>query len=225
MSADTEKRARARARLREGHRYGVVLALVLILFVFADVTSSAPWTGAVIVLLQAVTLAVALSTSPREDVRIGVTAVLVGAAIAAFLQLDLHHGKGLTAAIALFSALLTISTAAVVAYGVTRQDEVNTASVCGAIAIYLLIGMLFVFVYATIGAFDAPFFAQQVDQTRSLLLYFSYITMATVGYGDYTAASQVGKTFAVIEALFGQLYLVTVVAVLVSGFGRRKARD
>ena len=225
MGADTDRKARARARLRDAHRYGVVLVLVLILFVFADVTSTAPWTGAVIVLLQAVTLAVALSTSPREDVRIGVTAVLVGAAIAAFLQFDLHHGRGLTAAIALFSASLTIATVAVVAYGVTRQEEVNTASVCGAVAIYLLIGMMFVFAYGAMQAFDPPFFVQGVAGTRSLLLYFSFITMTTVGYGDYTAASQIGKTFAVIEALTGQLYLVTVVAVLVSGFGRRKARD
>ena len=61
--------------------------------------------------------------------------------------------------------------------------------------------------------------------TRSLFLYFSYVTMLTLGYGDYTPANQVGKTFAVMEALFGQLYLVTVVAVLVSSFGRRRGPD
>ena len=60
------------------------------------------------------------------------------------------------------------------------------------------------------------FFAQGTDGTRSLRLYFSFVTLATLGYGDYTAAGELGRTLAVVEALFGQLYLVTVVAVLVS---------
>jgi hypothetical protein len=228
MGADTGMKSHERlvekelARIRDAHRYEIVLFLIVALFIFADVTSSAPWTGAVIILLQAVTLAVALSTSAREDIRIAVTAVLVAAGAAAALQLGLQHGKALTTAIALFSAGLTLAIAVVVAFGVLRQDQVNVASVCGAIAIYLQIGMVFVFVYAAIGAIDPPFFAHGAESSRGLLLYFSYVTMSTVGYGDYTAAGQVGKTFAVVEALLGQLYLVTVVAVLVSQFGRSK---
>jgi hypothetical protein len=53
-------------------------------------------------------------------------------------------------------------------------------------------------------------------------MYFSYITMTTVGYGDYTAAGNLGRTLSASEALFGQLYLVTVVAVVVSRLGRRR---
>ena len=60
-------------------------------------------------------------------------------------------------------------------------------------------------------------------QTPALRLYFSFVTLATLGYGDYTAATKVGRMFSVLEGLFGQLYLVTVVALLVSrmGFQRR----
>ncbi len=47
-------------------------------------------------------------------------------------------------------------------------------------------------------------------------LYFSYVTLATLGYGDYTPAGNLGHAFAVLEALIGQLYLVTVVAVVVT---------
>ena len=54
------------------------------------------------------------------------------------------------------------------------------------------------------------------DGTLATRLYFSYATLCTVGYGDYTAASDLGHTLAVSEALLGQLYLVTVVALLVS---------
>jgi hypothetical protein len=55
-------------------------------------------------------------------------------------------------------------------------------------------------------------------------VYFSYVTLATLGYGDYTAEGSVGRGFAISEALLGQLYLVTVVALLVGRFGQRKER-
>jgi hypothetical protein len=71
---------------------------------------------------------------------------------------------------------------------------------------------------ATIDA--TPFFAQGGDGTRALRLYFSFVTLATLGYGDYTPAGNLGHAFAVLEALMGQLYLVTVVAVVVTRLGR-----
>jgi hypothetical protein len=75
-------------------------------------------------------------------------------------------------------------------------------------------------VIATVSSGD--FFSQGTDGTRSLRLYFSFVTLATLGYGDYTPAHELGRTLAVVEALFGQLYLVTVIAVLVS---RMRGRD
>ena len=52
------------------------------------------------------------------------------------------------------------------------------------------------------------------------------MTLATLGYGDYTPAGNLGHTLAIVEALFGQLYLVTVLALLVSRLqGRRAGRD
>ena len=80
------------------------------------------------------------------------------------------------------------------------------------------------FVYGAVAAFgDDAFFAQGTDGTRSLRLYFSYVTLATLGYGDYTPTSNFGHTVAIIEALFGQLYLVTVVALLVARLNPRRA--
>ena len=67
--------------------------------------------------------------------------------------------------------------------------------------------------------------AQGTDGTPALRLYFSFVTLATVGYGDYSAASNLGHTLSVVEALVGQLYLVTVVAVLVSRMTPRAPTD
>jgi hypothetical protein len=85
--------------------------------------------------------------------------------------------------------------------------------------------MIFLFIYGVVaGLGSGPFFAQGTDGTRSLRLYFSYVTLATLGYGDYTPAGNLGHTLAVLEALLGQLYLVTVVAVLVARMGQRRER-
>jgi hypothetical protein len=104
----------------------------------------------------------------------------------------------------------------VIGIGVVDQRGVNKQSVLGAISIYVLIGMFFVYVYGAIAALGSgDFFAQGTDGTPSVRLYFSYVTLATLGYGDYTPAGDLGHTLAVVEALVGQLYLVTVVALLV----------
>ena len=55
------------------------------------------------------------------------------------------------------------------------------------------------------------------------LLYFSFVTITTVGYGDFTAATDLGRSLAITEALIGQIYLVTVVAAIVGGLGARRA--
>ena len=66
-----------------------------------------------------------------------------------------------------------------------------------------------------------PFFAQQTHASSADYQYFSFITLTTTGYGDLTAAGNLGRAFAVLEALTGQIYLVTVVALLISNLRRR----
>jgi hypothetical protein len=76
--------------------------------------------------------------------------------------------------------------------------------------------------YGAIDRIDGSFFSQGVAATASRCLYFSFTTLTTVGYGDLTAASNLGHTLAVSEALLGQVYLVTVVSVIVGNLGRRR---
>jgi hypothetical protein len=218
-----EKRLAERvARLKDEHNYGSVLALVIVLFVFADSAPTAPWATAVILVLQGMTFAIALWTSRRELERHGALAVLVLAAVLAAVEIAHGSGRVLTGIVAIFSAALTVGTAVVIGRGVMRQHEINSQSVSGAIAVYVLLGIFFIFVFGAIQALGDKSFFVQGHASRPLLLYYSFITMTTVGYGDYTSATQVGKTFSVVEALTGQLYLVTVVAILVSQFGRSR---
>ena len=103
-----------------------------------------------------------------------------------------------------------------------RTRGVTLQAVAGALAIYLLIGLVFAW---TVGLFarlgTSPFFAGGAPTTQSSRVYFSFTTLTTTGYGDLTAATQAGHALAVLEMLVGQLYLVTVIGVLVGSFGRR----
>ena len=122
----------------------------------------------------------------------------------------------------LLNILLVATMPVVIARALWRRQVVDVRTVLGAVCIYVLLGMMFAFVYAAInGIDDTPFFVQTTHATTPDFLYFSFITQTTVGYGDFTAAGDLGRALAVVEALGGQLYLVTVIAVLVSRLSRR----
>jgi hypothetical protein len=102
-----------------------------------------------------------------------------------------------------------------------RRGVVTIQAVLGVLCIYLLLGMLFAYVYGAIDRLGgAPFFASGIEATLPRLLYFSFTTLTTTGYGDFTARSNLGHTLAVSEGLLGQVYLVTVVSVIVGNLRR-----
>ena len=104
-----------------------------------------------------------------------------------------------------------------IAWSVFRRGVIDERTILAALCVYVLLGMLWAYVYTVIGNFgSSAFFAQAVQPTSADFLYFSFITLLTVGYGDLTAAGNLGRACAVLEALFGQIYLVTIVALLVS---------
>jgi hypothetical protein len=202
---------------RASHSYGWVLLLIGVSFVFAATAPDGSWSTSTLVILQSATLVVALWTSglSRAGSKLNAGFILV-ALVAATADL-VWEGPKLTGIVGIISGVLTVGIVAVIALSVVTKGEVDTQSITGAVCVYLLLGMMFVFIYGTIAALGSgPFFAQGTDGTRPLRFYFSYVTLATLGYGDYTPASNLGHTLAVVEALLGQLYLVTVVAVLVT---------
>jgi ion channel len=208
---------------RTSHSYGYVLLLILASFVFAATAPDARWATSVLILLESATLIAALWVSglARAFSR-GTLLLLVGAVALAVAGL-VWTGNGLAAALGLISALLALAVAVVIALSIIARGEITVQSVTGAVCIYLLLGLMYMYAYGAVAELGhGPFFAQGVDGTRSLRLYFSYVTLATVGYGDYTASGDLGHTISVTEALLGQIYLVTVVAVLVSRMRPRR---
>ena len=122
-----------------------------------------------------------------------------------------------------FSAALTIGVIIRIFGRVAKAPIIDLRVVINAVTVYLMLGLFFAYLFmAFSAAANEAFFAQGPHQPTSVFLYFSYITLATVGYGDYTPAFTAGRFAAVTEGLMGQLYLVTVLALIVSNLGRQR---
>jgi hypothetical protein len=135
----------------------------------------------------------------------------------------IRPGKGLAVLTTGLSLIFLGILVAVVIAQVFREGQVTTHRIRGAIAIYLLLGALWAFMYQVVAlnlpqAFRLPegLVASDPDTLRRELTYFSFVTLTTTGYGDITPVHPVARTLAMLEALVGQLYPAIVLAWLVS---------
>jgi hypothetical protein len=211
-----------------GFRFGVVFLLTLTLLVFVIVAPNADWSRAVALALQWLALLTIVATSSASSgVRRPIAVVLlgfasftiVGEAAGALSDTVLFAISGVLSAavpLTLIGGLLRL----VRAHGVTPQ------AVAGALTLYLLLGLVFAWVIGFVAKVgDAQYFAQQAHPSTSQIVYFSFTALSTTGFGDYTAATHLGRALTVVEMLLGQLYLVTVIGVLVGNFAGRGRRS
>lgn len=211
-------------------RYGSVLTLTAISVIFQMAAPDRPGYRITSALLQVATLFLALHASDISRRERRFVAVLAGLAVAT--AIGGHAGSGSDSSEAgiafVASAVLVALTLSAIGRGVVadllEERAVTLHAVLGVVCVYLMIGVLLSFCYGAIAAFgDQPFFAQGLDGDHADQLYFSYITQTTVGYGDYTPAGRFGRSLAAFQALLGQIYLVTIVALMVSNL-RPRAR-
>jgi hypothetical protein len=112
-------------------------------------------------------------------------------------------------------AFLVLS--ALVLHRVLAKGEITLHRVLGAVAAYLLLGLAWTNAYELVHAVrpDAFRFAE-AEPDRMSLLYYSFVTLTTVGYGDVTPVAPAARSLAVAEALVGQLFPAVLIARLVS---------
>ena len=219
-------RGRGAERIPATSRYGVVLLLLFLTFVFMASGASGGWARVVTVGLQGLTLLAAMEAAGarRHVVRV-VLLVVVLAFVAALVSLLFNSSRNGDGVFFALNGLLVAAAPVVIAVSIVRRGVIDLQTVLGAICIYVLIGMLAAFVYAAMSDLSTTqFFAQTSHPNTSDFLYFSFVTLTTVGYGDLTvaASSGIGRAAAILEALVGQLYLVTVVALVVGRLGGRR---
>jgi hypothetical protein len=182
------------------------------------------WAAPIVLTVQLATVWLTLRTSQARRVpRLIADVVLCLAAVAAVVSYFVHNpGDQLGGIFAVCCLLYLIAPFSIVRHLMIRR-QVDTETLLGAVAAYLLIGMFFAFAYKAAGEFGSvPFFGSAGHGTLSQDLFFSFVTMTTVGYGNLVPAANPGQTFAVLEAVTGQLFLVVAVGKIISSMRRRE---
>jgi hypothetical protein len=205
-------------------RYGAVFVLTLVVVVFLIVAPATDWSHAVAFALESMALVIVVATSrTRADVRRVRTAA--GTLAAAAWALAVASGVLPTWLVLAAGGVVSIAIPLALVGGLirlVRTHGVTLQAVAGSLAIYLLVGLAFAWVIALVDRFD-PGSYRGAEGAGGAWVYFSFTVLTTTGFGDVTAATPLGRALAVVEMLAGQLYLVTVIGVLVGSFGRRSA--
>jgi hypothetical protein len=206
-------------------RYGFVLALILLDYIALSLLSgeTAAWARVAAQVSLGVTLIVTLVAAQVRRRWLIVAAFFVFAGLFALGGAAIFRNDLMTSLVYVTGALLVIVTPILILRDVAEHTVVTTDTVMGAACAYLLFGICFALIYATVGQFMPGGFFGTGKTPTSDFLFFSFTTLTTVGYGNLIPATPVGQSLAMVEALSGQIYLVIVVARLVSIWGQERS--
>jgi hypothetical protein len=207
----------AGARAATPGRFGLLL-LVLITAYLLSAFAKGHWVEGLQVLLFTVVAILALRNSSisRRIVRV----ILGGAiAVSAVMFALVFTGDTSRGVVHIWTGLVLLFAVVEIVRRVLSFATVTLQSIYGALSAYLVIGLMFASFYAAINVLvSSAFFANSQPANTQTFQYFSFTTLTTLGYGDFTAAGNGGRAVAILEALTGQIFLATLVARLVAAY-------
>lgn len=202
---------------RIANAFGLVLVLVLATYALGSLTPFHGVTGALTTTVACIAAVVGLAGAVVRPLvfRFALALALV-AVLLAMLSWIVDDLTLLGASSLIVMVLLLLAVGAILRAVIT-ETKVGFRTILGAISVYTILGLLFTFLYAGIDRIQGgPFFGSGVSVKGADFLFFSFTTLTTTGYGDLVPAGQPGRMFAGLEMLTGQIFLVTLVAGLVS---------
>jgi len=200
---------------RIANAFGLVLVLVVAIYVLGSLSSYRGWSGVALAVVTVTCVVVALVSADagRRTVAVSTSAGVVAVVLALISAIGGNSAPSGVAA--LIQALLLVVAAAKVLGTVVTEHEVGFRTILGAISVYLILGLLFSFAYAAIDRLQPGAFFDQKTQTGDFV-FFSFTTLTTTGYGNLIPGGQPGRMLSGLEMLVGQIFLVTLIAGLVS---------
>jgi hypothetical protein len=207
--------------------YGSLLVLLMANFFLLELVDDPRWGAIGSTLLAAAALVVAISDPEAGHHVNRRQAVSIVACVAlAPIVLIVNSASILALTYLLPVGLLVTATLPVTLSRVLQHRRITHETVLGALCSYVLLGLLFAFCYLAVDSLrDAPFFVQPGPHVQSEFLYFSFVSLTTLGFGDLSPAVGLPQALTVVEALLGQVFLVTLVARLVTLWVRQSADD
>jgi hypothetical protein len=199
-------------------RYGALLLLLILTYLLSASGISVVAAELQTVLFFAVMLLALRNGQASRKVLVVVGGVALIGSVAAVVAAA-SHTRGGDGAADIWKGLILLLTAVLIVRRVLARPTVTLQSIYGALSAYLIIGLMYAAFYAAIERLGGgSFFAHHQPANTQTFQYFSFTTLTTLGYGDFTAAGNSGRALAVIEALTGQVFLATLVARLVAAF-------
>jgi len=218
-------------RERGKERYGLALTLILASMIFIMAAPDGAVAEVVSLSLQSFALIASLrAAQPPFGVRVLVAAMILLVILAAWTQATFSDSVNSDFVHIATLGLVVIATPAIT-WGLITQvkerGEITIHTMLGVLCIYLLMCLAFASTFAAVSQIDnTPFFSQGAEWgSINNYLYYSLTTITTVGMGDLTPASDLGRSLTGAEALIGQIYVLTVVAVIVSNLRPRRRND
>jgi hypothetical protein len=213
------------SRLRElasTRSFGLVLVGLAISFALSVTLSGSDVRkqgASLVIVAQMATVLIALRASRAGPIVRGVAiAAMVFAGVAGILNL-FGASKEPSGWVFVAGGLMFLVTPLSILRAIVRSGSVDREVVLGVIDAYLMIGMFFAFSYRAMGLLQSgAFFGPGGEGTTAQDLFFSFTTLTTTGYGNLVPAANPGQSFAVMEMLIGQLFLVTALAKIVSAW-------
>lgn len=200
------------------HGYSALLLSLLALWLLAPLLRTLDFEEISDAFLITVTV-MAASYAMRDQGKSFFLIVGLGFLLAIAMWVDAGRGEF---EVGTFSAAAGLLFYGVVAYEMlidilSKEGRVNMNLINGAISVYLLIGVCFAHAYAMVFNLDPGSFRgiEEGVATGTSFVYFSFVTLTTLGYGDITPLTAWGGSIAILEAVVGQLYLTVLVARLV----------
>jgi hypothetical protein len=201
-------------------RYGALLLLLIVGYLLSAFIT-ARWIESLQVVLFTVAMILALRSSSVSwrGVRLLLAVAVIGVPIFFAISLSSATGDVGTGIANIWTGLVLLAAVVMIVHRVLAFGTVTLQSIFGAFSAYLIVGLMFASFFAAIYHFSGDhFFANGQAGNTQTFQYFSFTTLTTLGYGDFTAAANSGRAVAVMEALTGQIFLATLVARLVSAF-------
>ncbi len=198
--------------------YASLLVLLLANFFVIELVTDARWGAVASILLAAAALIVAISDPDAGEGLKTWHWILIAVCVAlAPVVLLVTSSSVLGVAYLVPVGLLASATLPVTLSRIAHHKRVTSETILGATCAYILFGLLFAFVFLALGELrDAPFFAQAGPHEESEYVYFSFVALTTLGFGDLSPAVGLPQALTVIEALLGSVFLVTLVSRLVT---------
>jgi len=153
----------------------------------------------------------------------------LGAAVIGFTVITIFfiNSKNLSIILFFLNTLFFIIVTVALVSQVAQAKKVEGSTVICAINSYLLIGLSMALLIAIIDLFAPNSFGIQVQDGDTLptFIYFAFVTLTTLGYGDISPLTPLARSISTFTALFGQLYLVIIMALIVGKFLNTKGSD